>query len=163
MKQQIAIIATLIAAAVTSLAGTQGSIVISGTVPETTDITVSSQSGYNALPLVAGATAQTVATVQEKTNIPRGYTITLKSQNAGSTAQAVLKPGDGSNSDSVNYSITYGGSGVTLSGGQAVVTNVSGRTGANGVTKNLQVTFSANPWIAADTYSDTITLTIASK
>ncbi len=163
MKNQIAIIAALIVTAVACRAATQGSIVISGTVPEVTDITVSSEAGYNTLPLVAGATDQKVATVREKTNIPRGYTITLKSQNAGASGQAVLKPSVGANSDSVNYAMTYGGVGVTLSGGESVVTNVSGRTGANGVDKDLKVTFSSNPWIAADSYSDTITLTIAVK
>lgn len=163
MKKQIAIIATLIASAVSTFAGTQGSIILSGTVPEITDISINSESGFNSLPLVAGATDQKVATITEKTNIPRGYTISLKSQNAGSSGQAVLKAADGSNSESINYSLNYGGSAVTLSGGQSVVTNVNGRTGSNGVNKDLKVTFSSNPWVAADTYSDTITLTIAVK
>jgi hypothetical protein len=136
---------------------------IGGTVPETTDITVDSEYEEGWFPLGRGATEQEIATVREKTNIPRGYTITLQSQNAGASDQAVLKPASRSNTDSVSYSMTYGGVRVNLSGGQALITNVSGRTGADGVRKDLKVTFPPNPWIAADSYSDTITLTIASK
>lgn len=163
MKKPIAILVALMAAAATSLAATQGSIVLKGTVPPTTDITVTPETGYDNLPLTTGASDQKVATVNEKTNIPRGYTVTLSSLNAGTSNQAVLKPADGANTDAVNYSLRYGGVAVTLASGQAVVTDANGRTGVNGTDKDLNVTFVASPWLAADTYTDTLTLTIAVK
>ena len=48
---------------------------------------------------------------------------------------------------------------VTLANGSATVTIASGRTPGVGVAKNLNITF-AGSFVAADTYSDTLTLTI---
>lgn len=147
-----------------------GSVTIQGTVPAVNQISVTSQSGYNTLDLSAGATDQTIAVVNEKNNDPDGYTVTLVSANAAAAASAQprLKGGDTANSTVVNYSIKYGVEGaeqaVTLDAdGSKVITSVSAATGASGVDKNLMITFSGVAWQNADTYSDTLTLTIASK
>lgn len=60
----------------------------------------------------------------------------------------------------MNYSISYGGSPVTLASGSATVTSVAARTGSTGAAKNIAISYTG-AWLAADTYSDTLTLTIA--
>ena len=121
---------------------------------------VAAQSGYNALDLVNGETLKVVGIATETSNDKLGYSVTLKSANAGTGTQAFLKGALTGNSDTVNYSITYGGTLVALSSGSATVTTATGRTDKTGIDKNVAITFSGG-WYAADTYSDTLTLTIA--
>ena len=85
--------------------------------------------------------------------------MTLNSLNAGSTAQAVLN-GTAGNTDTVNYTMKYDGTAVTLASGSAVVTSSAVRTPGAGLVKGLSVTIPA-VWVNTDTYSDTLTLTIA--
>lgn len=160
MKKFIAIVCTLSGLATVSFAQSTATLTISGTVAPINSITIASQTGYNALDLVNGATAQVVGIATEKSNDKLGYKVTLSSANAGATAQAFLKGALSGNTDTVNYSIQYNGTAVTLASGSAVVTTVAARTGSSGVTKNIAVTFAGN-WLTADTYSDTLTLTIA--
>lgn len=160
MKKYLVITGAVFAMASASFAQSTATLTISGTVAPINTITIASQSGYNTLNLVAGATAQVVGIATETSNDKLGYKVTLGSANAGSTAQAFLKGALTGNPDTVNYSITYGGTAVTLASGSATVTSVAARTGAAGVTKNIAVTF-AGSWLTADTYSDTLTLTIA--
>lgn len=154
---------------VASAAGSD-SITIQGSQAAVNDISIASQSGYNNLDLTSGETAKTVAIVNEKSNDPDGYTVTLQSANAldAESSQAHLKGANGSNSTTVNYSIKYGPGGseadVTLNGtGAAVVTDANSNTGSSGSDKNLKVTLSGSAWRPADTYSDTLTVTIAAK
>ena len=160
MKKYLAIICAVFALASVSYAQATATLTISGTVAPINTITIASQAGYNALDLVNGAAAKVVGIATETSNDKLGYKVTLSSANAGATAQAVMKGAIAGNADSVNYSITYGGTAVTLAAGSALVTSTAGRTGAAGVNKNIAVTF-AGSWLTADTYSDTITLTIA--
>ena len=160
MKKYIAIGCAVIAMASASFAQLSATLTISGTVAPVNTITIASQTGYNALDLVNGASGQVVGIATEKSNDKLGYKVTLSSLNAGSTAQAFLKGALTGNADTVNYSITYGGTAVTLASGSATVTSVAARTGTTGVAKNIAVTF-AGGWLTADTYSDTLTLTIA--
>ena len=143
-----------------NLGDTSGSITLSGTVPVSTTITVTAQSGYNSLNIADGETDKLIAVVNEKCNKIDGYTVELQSLNAGSGTQASLK--ETGNADTVNYSIKYDSSAVSLVGGKATVTNASGRTGSSGVNKNLTVTIPA-VWANTGTYTDTLTLTIAAK
>ena len=160
MKKYFAIIGTVITLASASSAQSSATLTISGTVAPINTITIASQTGYNALNIPGGATAQVVGIATETSNDKLGYKVTLKSANAGSTAQAFLSGATTGNPDTVNYSITYGGTAVTLASGVATVTSVAARTGSAGVNKNIAVTFSGS-WITADTYSDTLTLSIA--
>ncbi|MCX8107867.1 MAG: hypothetical protein N3G20_03595 [Verrucomicrobiae bacterium] len=161
MKKIIAVGAVV--AATSAFADTQGSITIQGTVQEKTSISVQPVSGYNNLNLEQGATDLVVATVTEVCNYPRGYTVTLKSQNAESR-QAYLQGYSLENTDRIPYSIKYGNSVVNLDDqGEAKVTDANGKTPKNGVTRQVKITFSGGDWLAADTYSDTLTFTIAAK
>ena len=160
MKNLIAITIALFTLVAAGLAQTTAPLTISGTVAPIATITMASQSGYNTLDLVNGATAQLVGIAKETCNDKLGYKVTLPSANAAATAQAVLKGAISGNPDSVNYSIIYNAVPVTLVSGSATVTTAVAKTGAAGLQKNLAVTL-AGGWLTADTYSDTITLTIA--
>jgi hypothetical protein len=159
MKMHIAVAVALLATSLTGAAQLSGNITISGTVANSTSITVASQAGYNTLNIAGGATAQLVAIATEKSNDKLGYTVTLNTANAPTGTAAFLK-GPTGNADQVPYTMTYNGVAVTLVAGSAVVTSANARTPSAGVTKNLNVTIPA-VWVNADTYSDTITLTIA--
>jgi hypothetical protein len=160
MKNYLAIAFVLTGFVTASFAQSSAPLTISGTVAQSTTITVAAQPGYNTLDLVNGAVAKLVGIATEKSNDKLGYDVTISSLNAGATAQAFLKGSIVGNADVVNYSIQYNGGGVTLANGSATVTIASGRTPGSGVAKNLNVTF-AGAWLTADTYSDTLTLTIA--
>jgi len=165
MKLDIrALAAVLLLGALPAGAQLSGNITISGTVAPIQQITVTSQSGYNTLDLASGETAKLVATVNERSNDQIGYKVTLRSATAFAAAgsQAYLKGASAGNTDVVNYSITYNGSAVTLASGEAIVSSTSARTTGSGVTKNLQVTLTG-AFNVADTYSDTLTLTIANN
>lgn len=156
--------AALLLLALPAVAQNVGSITISGTVAPIQQITVTSQSGYNALDLAAGETDKLVAIVNERSNDQIGYKVTLRSANAfaASGSQAYLKGASGGNSDTVNYSIKYNGSAVTLATGDSIVSSTSARTTGTGVNKNLQVTLTG-AFNVADTYSDTLTLTLVNN
>ena len=153
-----------------AFADDSGNVVIQGTVAPMNQIVVTPVAGDNALDMTASATDKQVATVNEKNNDPDGYTVTLVSANAlaASSSQARLTGADSDNSQVFNYSMKYGSAGseaaVTLDGtGSATVTSTSAASIEAGAEKSLLVTFSGSSWKNADTYSDTITLTIAAK
>lgn len=160
-------VAVLLLAGGSVFAADNGNIVLEGTVAAVNEIVVTPVSGYNTLNLTAGATDQQVATVNEKNNDPDGYTVTLVSLNAAATAQANLKGADTENSQVINYSMKYGvaasEAAVTLVAGSAVVSSTSAASIEAGAEKSLLVSFSGASWKNADTYSDTLTLTIAAK
>lgn len=157
------IVMVLVTSSSVCRSATQASITIGGTVPEITDITLTPEPGSDALSITSGATDQKVATIRQRSNMPRGFTVTLKSQNAGTGSQAALKPSVAVNAGGVDYVMKYDGMTVNLAGGGAVVLKGNGRTGPQGVATSLTVTFAPHPGIAADTYSDKITLTIAAN
>lgn len=153
----------LIGAALVLLASTplfaqvtdSGSITLQGTVPALAQITVTPIAGFDSLDLTTSQSNLGVATVNEKSNVTTGYTVTLTSANNGSFVGL-----DSGNGDTLAYSISYGGSTVTLTSGSATVTTASARTGAAGVDKTLAISYTG-AFLNADTYQDTITLTIS--
>jgi len=160
MKKYLVIAIAMLGFVTVSFAQSSAPLTISGTVAQSTTISIAAQPGYNTLDLVNGAVSKLVGIATEKSNDKLGYTVTISSLNAGATAQAFLKGAIVGNADVVNYSIQYNGGGVTLANGSATVTIAGGRTPGVGVAKNMNVTF-AGSWLTADTYSDTLTLTIA--
>ena len=159
MKTKIAIAIAMMASVLTGLAQASGNITISGTVANSTGITVVSQTGYNSLNIAGGVSGQTVAIATETSNDKNGYTVKLTTANAPTGTAAFLKGVTG-NADQVPYTMTYNGVAVTLIAGSATVTSASARTPSTGLAKNLNVTIPA-VWVNADTYNDTITLTVA--
>ena len=159
MKKYLAVIGAVLVTTSASFAQA-ATLTISGTVAPITTIAIASQAGYNALDLVNGAAAKLVGIATETSNDKLGYKVTLASANAGTGTQAYLKGAISGNPDVMNYSITYGSTAVTLVSGSATVTSVTARTSSTGVAKNIAISYTG-AWLAADTYSDTLTLTIA--
>ena len=141
----------------TAHAQATGDLDLQGIVASSCSVTVSPVVGVaDALDLSAAATNVNVASVNETCNDPDGYTVTAVSANA-STLMPV-----GASSDSVAFTINYGGAAADLSG-TTPVTDVTTNTGSTGVDKTVDISYANPGFIAADTYQDTITFTIAAK
>jgi hypothetical protein len=142
-----------------SWADLTGAIPLQGSVTAAVAVTPTSQSSN--IDFSQGAT--TVGTVVESSNDPRGYIVTLQSANAitAGASTGVMKGSPG-NPDTLNYTISYGGTPVTLVNGSSVVTDASGPTPSGGISRPVVVTFTSTP-VAADTYTDTLTFITQSK
>jgi spore coat protein U-like protein len=136
-----------------------GSITISGTVAPDCQITVAPAPGYNKLDLVTSQSNLKVATVTEQCNARLGYTVKLNTAN-GTTGG--LFTGSSGNGETLGYGVSYGGLPATFVAKEAVVTNALARTASTGVVKDLAVSYAGTP-LAADTYADTLTVTISAK
>lgn len=144
-------------------ANTTATLIIQGTVPGVLDISVAADSVSRSLDLSANGTF-TIASVTERSNKRAGYTVTLTSENAAASASGmpVLKSSDATNTDSVPYMLTYGAATVALSGGSAVISDAATKTPAAGISKPLGISY-VGQFLFEDTYSDTLTFTIAAK
>lgn len=141
-------------------------VILSGTVAPVNTVAVVGFGTFETLDLTTTQTALKVADVLETSNDTIGYTVTLRSANAAVTAQAVLKGAVVGNTQGMNYAITYGpgaGTAVTLIAGIATVTDSAVATAEAGTANNLLIAYTGNTFLQADTYTDTITLTIAAK
>lgn len=162
----IATIATvLFFAAALGFSADTASITLTGIVSQILEITVTGESSYDNLDLTTTQNDLLVATVNEKSNNQAGYTVAVESQNAAAAgvSTAFFKGADVGNTDTLDYSMTYDGVAVVLDGaGTAIVSDVSGTTGTSGVDKQLAISYTG-AFLNADTYSDTLTFTIAAK
>lgn len=156
----MALFVLLIAAAMPVFAATTGSLTIQGTVDDVFSITVTGVSGYSSLSLSTTVTNKAIATIVEKSNNEAGYTVTLASANAG-----VLKGSSPTNTDTLTYTLQYGGADVAFTAGVATVSDIVGKTPGAGSTKSLTISYTAGSedMLTSDTYSDTLTFTIAAK
>jgi hypothetical protein len=148
-------------------AATQGSIPLSGTVGTVCSITVNQQAGATTLTLTASQTNLLIATATENCNDHNGYFVTVMSRNAGTPAgqgKAFLGGAVSGNPDKVPYTISYAGTTLTLDAtGAARGKDTTFKTTGQGVTSNVTITYTGVSNLGADTYSDTITLTIGGK
>lgn len=161
----VAALALIWIAAAPVVAQETGSLTLQGTVPEILEITVTGTGNYNSLDLTTDANSLVVATVNERTNSKTGYTVTVKSLNAegAGSNQAFFAGNDPVNTDTLNYGISYGGSAVTLDGsGLATVTDSAGKTPGTGQNNDVAITYTG-AFLNADTYTDTLVFTIATK
>lgn len=143
------------AAFVPAFGATSGTLSLTGVVPLITEITITPDPNAGALPIGNAVNALTIATVNERSNDKAGYTVSLTTANG-----ATLKEAAGT--DSLPYSLIYGGSPVTFSNGTAVISNATAKTGGSGTTNILAISFAA-AFLNADTYTDTLTFTITGK
>jgi len=166
MKKQIALAIAPFAMVTAGLAqSSSANIIISGQVKALAAITATAAPALTDTELNTGVTDKQMSVVNEKSNRNVGYSVALKSANAAaaSSSQARMKPISAGNSDLINYSIKYNGVAVVLGiNGQATVTTAAGKTPGAGVNKNLTITIGAG-FPAADTYADTITLTLTNN
>jgi hypothetical protein len=142
-------------------AASTGAVTLSGTVGVSCNITVAPQGPYNALDLTSSPAILNVATVTEQCTDPKGYRVTLTSTN-GKT-NGLLAGTTAGNSDTVSYSIFYGGAAIHLANSSATVTNANGKTTNGGAINSLAISYTGTSTLSADTYSDTLTFTITGK
>jgi hypothetical protein len=150
----------LVCMALPAWAADVGTITVQGTVAVNERITVNTVAGYNSLDLTVntGSPGTHVATVNERCNSRNGYTVTLASTNSG------VFQGTGGNPDTLSYTVWYAGIQWDLSTGTKTVTDATQRTVGGGVDKDLYIEYSgAAVYLNADTYSDTLTFTLAAK
>jgi len=166
MKKQITLAIALFATATAGLAqSSSANIIIWGQVNALAAITATAAPALTDTELNSGVTDKQMSVVNERSNRHIGYSVALKSANAAaaSSSQARMNPISVGNPDLINYSIKYNGVAVTLdSAGQATVTTAAGKTPKAGIDKNVTITIGAG-YPAADTYSDTITLTLTNN
>ncbi len=150
------------------LGTSSSSLVIGGVVPRTVQLTVIPRAGNNQLNIIAGEQDVTVAVVNEKSNSPGGFTVTLTSQNAtAGQGNTSILCGLRDRSNQIRYSLKYGPAGqeseIRLNQGRALVTHYEKKTGPEGITKVLKVTVPPVTVAQPDTYQDTLILTLTSK
>ena len=153
--------AALLIAASAAQAGTTGSVNLSGSIAQSCNISVSAQSIASNLDLTTTSSSTTVANVTENCNDKLGYKVTLTTQNGDTTG--TFKGASSGNNDTLNYTVTYNGAAQTFSGKNVQVTNATARTAAGGVTKALAIAFTGTASLNADTYTDTLTLTMTAN
>ncbi len=138
-----------------ALTGT-GSLSLSGTVSETTSVTITADANASSLPLNVATTGLKIATVTELSNSKGGYTLTLSTSNGSS-----LKENLGV--DTIPYTLQYGNNPVTFTGNSATLTTAASRSATSaGTTNTLYISFGA-AFVNANTYADTLTFTITGK
>ena len=163
MKWIVAAVAML-AVALPGFSATTGTLVLQGTVPGILEISVSALPAASSLALETTQTNLAVANVTERSNRKAGYTVSLQSANAGSGSSFFFKSADVANTDTLDYTLTYDGSPVSLVAGTALITDASARTPSAGVVKSLAISFAgAASYLNEDAYADTLTFTITAK
>ena len=147
-----------------ALGDTVGTLNLTGNVPVVLELSVGGHSEAATLTPAGNISGVSIGTVVEKCNDADGYTVTVSSNNG--VAQSVsggLLIGD-SVGEQLIYDLTYGGVNVVFSNGTATVSDSAEKTPADGYTNAVLISYdgtSSN--LAADSYSDTLTFTIAAK
>ena len=143
-------------------AATTGTLILTGTVAASTNITVTPQAVFP-LDLTINQTNLLVAVVNEQSNDHLGYTVTVASLNlAGVGTQPFFK--DSASGDTLNYTLQYNGSAVVFASGVATVTSAGAKTVPAGVNNNLNISYVGSGALSAsNAYTDTLTFTISGK
>lgn len=163
IKKVLLILSVLTLSTVSVFSGTTGNLTVSGTVPEILEINVITAAGANNLDLTQTVSDLHIGDVVERSNVLAGYTVTVSSANASSGSPTFVGS-DPSNSDTMTYTLKYDGSAVVFSGGSALISDVGTKTTTTGSTKSLNISYDGGSnFLNADTYSDTLTFTIAAK
>lgn len=136
-----------------------GDLTIRGFMPEAVAIQIQDEGII--LDLETAQTDVLVGTILERSNSTTGYEVTISSANDGFLAHTSL-------ADTLAYTISYGGAAhVTVTAGGILVTDELATTDPSGDAKTIRVSHdggdNGTDWIAAGTYEDTLTISIAAK
>ena len=146
-------------------AGTQATLTLSGSVSKSATIAFDNSGAtltYSTLNIQGGESGTTVGTALEICNDHTGYKVTMASFNSPSGNALILKGGTSGNTDTITYTLTYGGNLVNFASGSATVTSPTAKTSSTGTSSAIKISFPA-AWVNDDTYSDTLTFTIAAN
>ncbi len=151
----VAAAAALVFAATPTKADT---LAVQGIVAVTCAISTA-DAGAGALDLSASQTDLTIANVTEDCSDADGYTVTIATTNGTANGLLVSQDVNGANATDLTYSIKYDAVAVTLVAGSGTAAIRSGFTASQTVVLAITYTIPGGG-LPADTYTDTLTLTI---
>lgn len=136
------------------------SIPLSGTVPTTCTVANNSSGTTTSFSdMSQGASNVLIGTITETCNDRSGYKVTLTESNFSANQPSFKGSVSGA---LIPYTLTYNGNSVSFPNSTATLTSTGSQTGTNGIAKALNLTFPAGAY-TADSYSDTIVITMASN
>ena len=168
---KLAAVVTTLAMAAPAFAANQATLKLTGSVPASTYITISStnvdsgatDTSYtidsSKLTTAGSNTVSNIAYVFETSNRKAGYTVTASSAHAG---KLTMDDSSAADAASISYSLLYGSDEKTLSSVQTV-TDISSLTSKTTNTKAVGLKITGNANALEGTYKDTITFTITAK
>jgi spore coat protein U-like protein len=165
LRSLFAIVATIGLTRISDVsAQTSGNLSLAGEVPLILSITVTPYGDASALVPSMFYGNILIGFVDEICNDADGYTVSLSSSNGGDdSANSGILTGQNFGED-LPYTLQYGSVPVGFVNGSAQVTDVSDKTLAAGVQKNIAISYDGRDSnLAADSYQDTLTFTIAAK
>ena len=141
-------------------------VTITGRMAQIVDIYADREPGIRSLDLTATAANALIATVYERSNSVTGYTVTITSANLAADISGATDPffAHTTASDTLDYTLTYGGTPVAgWSGGAATVTDSAATTAPEWVSQQLRISYSGSATLAAGDYEDQLVIAIAAK
>ncbi len=145
----------------------QNTLVIEGTVAPTTTISCdlpwgSTVSGFDLS--TVGAHNVDIAEMTEISNNALGYVVTITSANglADRTNYGFFKGATVGNSDYQQYTLTYGGQALSFTAGSAS-RSFGSKTDRDGNVSVVNISYTVDNYLNADTYFDTLTFSIAAN
>lgn len=152
-------------------AAAAATLTLTGSITQNCTVNVTADPGATTLNLTAaGAQRVQVGTVSQSCNKKAGYTIAVTSSHCASPTPAGAKLQGSVGSETLRYSVesnnpTTGGSTATVTGLLATsCTNQNARTVTNakinGENSTFFVNYTGDSTLAADTYQDTLTITM---
>lgn len=140
-------------------ADARGTLTLSGTVQPSVSLSVRPKGSHLSLLLATTATDDRIAVFTETSNQP--YSVTVGSANGGAMIGETA-----ANGGRVPYTLKYGTTSSLSfipSRSGSLVTPTGTRTGTDGVSKGLYISFSAANDLNADAYRDTLIITITAR
>jgi len=161
VKFRVIVITMLLCAAlIPAFADTSATLSLKGSVAASSSISITAASAATSLTLNSSTSTDTVTvgTITALSNSPTGYSVSVSSANGGNLKGAVS-----SNTDSIAYTLYVNGASCPLSTSAQIISALSSSSKTTGTTTTLSIMYTENTTLSADTYSDTITFTIAAK
>ena len=156
MKLHKMFVGVLMLASGLVFAATTGELILTGQVNTVFSLAVTANSSASSLNIEGGESSTTVASVNEQTNNPGGYKITVASDNNGKLIH---------NSDTnsfVNYQISYaGGTGIQPTTAAQQVKTVSSLSTPANVNSSVAISFTGKQDALGGTYGDRLVFEIA--
>lgn len=155
MKKLFSVIAVLAASGMV-FAATTGELILSGQVNTVFAITVTPDASATQLDIENGESGTNVASVNEQTNNPGGYKITVASDNDGRLIH------DSDSNSFVTYQISYdGGANVQPTTAAQTVKTVASLAAPADVDSDVTITFASKTDALGGTYSDRLVFEIS--
>lgn len=139
---------------------------VTGRMAQLVDLYAVRASGIRSMDLTIVESDRLIATINERSNAAAGYTVTVTSANlesdaGGATGPFFARVGGGA---ALDYTLTYDGSPVgPWISGSAVVVDSGTITAPEWISRELRISYSGSPTLAAGDYEDRLIITISAK